>query len=240
MPSELPNPPPTDSGSATAKQEKLVPFNSVERGFLSLAEDWAQAAILAGGDRIMPFAADRAALACLLLAKERASHLGQASKRAIEANYLQRKETHFNICDSLPWELCAVGFHKVPQKATALWSLSRLMGHANSGLRIWGMDLGWICREWLSADRVVPILLKNVADTLGGVDKTLALAAAFFDNEDQFFQAAEAFQAPDGFEDQYVKRLGVAKDFGAAQYQIPFLRAETKIRKLIEDRCFGG
>jgi hypothetical protein len=74
MPPEAPNLPPTDPDCATTRPGKLVPYYSVERGFLSLADEWAQAAVLAGQEEIMPPTADLAALACLMIAKERVSH----------------------------------------------------------------------------------------------------------------------------------------------------------------------
>jgi hypothetical protein len=188
-----------------SKQEEgqAVPENHVERGFLTLAWEWNQAAVQAGQDNILPSEADLPAMSCLLISKERNSFLGAASKVVIEANYNLRKDTRFKICDSLVWELCAACFKREPSKSSALSSLVFLLGHANSGLRIWGMELGWIFRDWLPAKRVIPILFKNVADTLGGVDEAAGLAAGFFENEESFFKAAEAFEPPSKFESQF-------------------------------------
>lgn len=210
----------------------------MERGFLSLAEEWHRAAVATGPDRALPPAADQAALACLLITKERAGSLGQDSKRMIQANYTLREPTHFKICDSLVWELCAAGFFREPGKAPALSSLVYLLGHPDSGLRIWGMDLGWVLRDRLPARRVVPILLRNIANTLGGVDQAAGLATTFFKLDEGFFKAADAFKAPPGFQEQFDLRIAKAKEFGAGHYQIPFLELEVRLRKLVADRCF--
>lgn len=237
-------PPPSSprQGSALSEAENSVqrpPVNPVELGFLELAWEWNTAAVQAGQDNILPSEADLPALACLLISKERNSFLGVASRGVIEANYNLRKDTRFKICDSLIWELCAACFKREPSKSSAMSSLVFLLGHPNSGLRIWGMELGWIFRDWLPAKRVVPILFKNVANTLGGVDEAAGLAAAFFESEDSFFEAAEAFEPPSKFESQFADRIKEAKQHGAAHYQSPFLQSEARIRKLIEDRCFG-
>jgi len=217
--------------------ESPQPCSPAERGFLSLAREWQAAAALAGPSHCLDPEVDRLALACLLLSRERNPQLGAAAKVLIEANYELRKGTLFEGCDSRIWEICAVGFHRVPKDSTRLYGLTYLMRHPNSGLRIWGMHMGWLVREWLSPKPVVPILLENVAGTLGGYTLALGLAATFFPSDAAFFAATDRFTPSHGFEAQYARRLAQAKDIGVAVQQCGFLVMETAVRKLIEDRC---
>jgi len=213
--------------------------NPFEQAFLSLAKDWHQIALEAGKDGIIPSEADLPSLGCLLLAKERRSSLGVACKSAIQNNFDLGKDSPFRMHDGLVWELCAAGFRKEPTTDAGVTFLTSTLGHSNSALRIWAMRMGWIVREWLSQTTTVPILLKNVADTLGGVEMAAGLAAAFFADSEAFFDKAETFEPPSTFVDQYSERLAQARIVSVDSLQVPFIREENTISKLIGDRYAG-
>lgn len=227
------------SHQASSKERQASSDNPIDRGFLNLAREWNHLAVETGPNQCLTAEADQAAMACLLISKERHAHLSAAAKNQIEANYKLRLETPFRICDSLLWELCAAAFHRVPSQAPPIRSLVLLLGHQNSGLRMWGFEMGWVVRDWLPADRVLPILFKNVADTLGGVDQAIGLATSFFETRREFLETAEAFDPEPSFSSQYFDRISQVEEHGIERWQTPFLRTEIKIRKAVEDRCLG-
>lgn len=210
----------------------------VEAGFLDLAGEWRASAVGAGNDRALPLEADRAGMACLLIAKERSALLGSAAKKAMRDNLEQRARTSFQTCDGLVWGLCLACCDDDPGGSGAFLSLSLLMGHPNSNMRMWGMQLGWMVRDLLPPSSV-PVLLRNVADTLGGVSQALGLAVACFRSEAEFLKAADAFEPPKGFEEQYAHRLSEARKLGPECCQVDFLIEELRVRKLLENRCLA-
>lgn len=157
----------------------------------------------------------------------------------MQRNRELREHTPYQICDSFVWEVCEACLEPEPARAGAMPALIRLMGHPNSGLRCWGMQIGWLLRDRLPKGPAVQVLLKNVADTLGGWGLALGLAASCFEVPKDFFEAAGAFQPPPRFEDQFAERLQQAREIGTDACQAPFLCSEAQVRKLIEDQVLG-
>jgi len=229
---------PPDLPAGAPDEGLLIAQNPVEKGFLGLAAEWQAAAVEAGNDRVMPVPADLAGMACILIALERWELLGPAAKQAMRRNVEQRAKTCFKGCDGLVWELCLACCEKDPSKTGAFVALRLLMGHSNSNLRLWGMKLGWLVRDRLPP-KVIPVLLGNIANTLGAVDQSVGLAVARCGSPEAFLEAADAFEPPEDFEDQYRNRIARVRELGTNRYQTSFLAEEVQVRKLLEDRCFA-
>lgn len=203
--------------------------------FCKLAKEWNSLVSEADKDVAMPRQADEIALSCVLLAVER----GEAVKPAqdiVEANIglaLGRwgVMTYANS-DALPWKLCKlVGKSAVPY-------LVQLLSHHQSAIRDWAMRIAWLARPWLDRGEVVPLLLKNVADTLGGVRTAMGLASGLCAN-DQELEEYIGKSNFEGFQQQFLQRIEQFRSEGFSLSKQILLEMELCCRKRIEQALLG-
>lgn len=243
---DLPEPALSWEDLETGKPGQLAlftPFPTVaERAFLVLARKWYGDVQAVDKNTALPRANDQLALSCLLLAVEWGRKFTDVARQQMEAN---RKAvaaySHPSWYDQLPWELCQASFMMVtPPENVAVERLTVNLDHHSGSIRCWMMEIGWIARSWLAAPEAIPLLLKNLADTLGGPFKAAGLAAALVSTADEFWTLARDFKHhDDSFAEQYARRLKLLEDHGILDIQMSFWKLEAQCRKAIADAVLG-
>jgi len=208
-----------------------------EQAFLALAREWRDMAVTTEPDRALPEQADTAALACLLLAVECGKQFTKAANLQCEENELVafshwEPRTAYGQVESLAWGLCRNDTADDTSR-TPVEEMIDAFTHPKSDFRCWMMKLGWMVRPWLPADKVVPLLLKNVDDTLGYVRLAMGLARGLCTTDEEL----EAFIA--GYEhptcgDQFAERIALFRGEGFALSQMEFWKLESRCRRMIE------
>lgn len=196
-----------------------------ERAFLILGRRWLEEVSQPRKDRRLPRSADELALSCLLAAV----HAGHGFTERAEQQVMTNGEEAPDWFDRLLWNLCSVAITEGAPPSEDGWvdELTSHLSHANSSIRGWMMEMGWMVRPWLVAPKAVPLLLRNLADTLAGPLRAAGLAAALVDTEDEFWTLARNFSPPARFEEQYRERLQEAEDYGIVALQAPFWKLEA-------------
>lgn len=214
--------------------------NDTERGFLSLAEDWRTAAKAVGNRRELPYEAQQAALACLLLAHERPSRLGVESLWSLLECYCIRRESRHGFSDNLVWDLCAGCLRRPPASRKDLLPLTWVMQHALPGPRTLAMHMAWILHRRFDPAHLRRTLLDEIACSAGAVEQAIGLLVAVLGSERAFLAEADAFQPanPDLLA-RYWQRIDEIRARGPKSFQAVYERKELELRRLIEDRCLG-
>jgi hypothetical protein len=245
-PGDLPEPDFSWEDLETGKPGQLelpgfTPFPIVaERAFLVLARKWQEDVQVVDKNTALPRAIDQLALSCLLLAVEWGDKFTDVAREQMETNRemtaVRREPSWY---DQLPWELCQVPFMMVsPPETVAVERLTVNLDHHSGSIRCWMMEIGWIARSWLSTPEAIPLLLKNLADTLGGPFKAAALAVALVSTPDEFWTLARDFKY-DRFAEQYAHRLKLLEDHGILDIQMSFWHLEAQCRNVIADAVLG-
>jgi hypothetical protein len=214
-----------------------------EQAFLTLAREWQDIAAKTGPDCALPWQADTTALACLLLAVEWGEQFTEAVNPLIEEN----KGMAFSRWSSVPpiqeletlvWRLCRSDTAGAPSRTVSMDDLLGTLNHHNSDIRTWVMKLGWMIRPWLPAGEAVPLLLQNVADTLGGVRLAMGLARGLCATDEELKQFIAGYEPPE-FADQYADRITRFREEGFALSQREFWNYESRCRRMIEQAVLG-
>jgi len=245
-PGDLPEPDFSWEDLETGKPGQLelpgfTPFPIVaERAFLVLARKWNVDVQAADRDTSLPREVDIHALSCLLLAVEWGDKFTDVARQQMGSNRGATAARGFQSWyDRLPWELCQASFMMVsPSEAGAVKKLTVNLDNRDSSIRSWMMEIGWIARSWLNASEAMPLLLKNLADTLGGPFKAVALAVALVSTPDEFWTLARDFKY-DRFAEQYAHRLKLLEEHGIFDIQASFWHLEVQCRKVIADAVLG-
>ncbi len=202
---------------------------------------------------------DEASFACLLICEGYACFL---SDEAINALLSCRKAIPSSNnpvlwLDILPWDLAIDALRSNPGRTEKqlefkysgkVWVLApsgmsmspinflvENLSHHNSSIRSFILELTWFVRKRVPFEKAARTLLKNVADTLGYWDWSLGLCSSLFENEEQFWAFADAFEPPQEFLEQYRDRLkGVHKD-KLRQCRYHFTELELKPRQMIDE-----
>ena len=184
---------------------------------------------------------DTLCLACLLLIADYGvrpnAPLIQELKKCIEC--LQTFEA-WRYFDALPFRIC---LELLAQPQYGLDILKENFTHHNSGIRDWMFTLGWFARKHLafqpddSLD--VPFsLLKNVEDTLGHWDKSLALYRALCPDRESFWRVTGDYEA-EKMPEQYAQRMAWAREhIGEIEEHPDLIAHEIAVRRLITDYLF--
>ncbi|MHB8066397.1 MAG: hypothetical protein ACYDIC_00705 [Desulfobaccales bacterium] len=226
--------------SGTPGQKPLFPNlpTIAEYAFLTLARRWY---VDVEENPYIFRSADILALSCLLLAVEWGSEFTDVAREQMETNR-KAAAAHNDASwyEQLPWELCQVPFMMVsPPETVAVKKLTVNLDHHNSSIRYWMMEVGWIARPWLAPSDAIPLLLKNLADTLHGPFEAAGLAVALT-GSDKFWTLAHDFNPSDPrFAKQYADRLKIVKEEGFLLTEASFLDTEGYCRKLIGDVVLG-
>lgn len=244
-PGDLPKPGFSWEDLETGKPGQLAlftPFPIVaERAFLVLARKWQDDVQAVDKNTALPRAIDQIALSCLLLAVEWGDKFTDVARHQMETNRemaaVRREPSWYDL---LPWELCQASFMVTPPETVAVERLTVNLDHHSGSIRCWMMEIGWIARSWLAAPEAIPLLLKNLADTLGGPFKAAGLAVALVSTPDEFWTSARDFKHHDDrFSEQYARRLKLLEDHGILDIQMSFWHLEVQCHKVIEDAVLG-
>ncbi len=97
--------------------------------------------------------------------------------------------------DQLPWQLCQASLETTPSGSEAVELLTDNLAHHHSSIRCWMIEIGWISRSLLDVSKAIPLLLKNISDTIFEPFLSAGLAAAIFvkKNDKEFYEMAPKF-----------------------------------------------
>lgn len=184
-----------------------------ERVFLSLARSWARQFDEEPENRPPSRTVDELALCALSIAKDYGPQFTIVAQRQIAANIeLTHQRGSGGWLDRMPWSLTQMCSLQPPKDCGQVQELVANINHHNSVIRVWMMEIAWVIRSRLPQEKVLPILLENVASTLAGVDMAWGLAAALFEDRTSFDNAAAAWLPQSHFDKQYVERAQDLKD----------------------------
>ncbi|MCX6344602.1 MAG: hypothetical protein NT018_05945 [Armatimonadetes bacterium] len=184
---------------------------------------------------------DDHSLACLMLCEEHSDKLSSNAAIALTNSRSRAAESGgIEWIDILPWDLAVEALKASTDAPTIeLESLVANLTHHNSGIRHFMFELAWILRRRLTV-HAAPLLLKNVADTLGGWWLALGLCSFLFETNDEFWAYADAYVLEDDrFESQYRDRLQLVRNAGLGMCRCDLYQLDSRIRKLIEDYALG-
>jgi len=193
-------------------------------------------------DRALPRNMDELSLACLLICTEHGDKLSRnPSAVLIKCRDATCDRGMTGTYDLYPWALAIEAVNgEISSESTMVDRLVRNLAHGDSGVRGYMFEMGWFVRKWLPRDESVPLLLKNVADTLGGWCLSLGLCSVLFESNDEFWAYADAYIPEDErFESQYRDRLQLVRDGGLGLCMCDFYQLDSRIRKLIGDYALG-
>lgn len=185
-------------------------------------------------DDELPRKMEEAAFACVMLSDTYREQFTENHMPLLHSCCEALKPRPFSYVDMLPFSLC-LALLRPEDEITKM--LKRHFVNGQSSIRVYAMELGWILRRHLSHEKCAPLLLKNVADTLGGWVESLALCSAIFPEVDAFWAEANAFDPEPRFANQYQERLERAKEFGLGACRIHLIDLESTIRKIINDHA---
>lgn len=184
-----------------------------ERVFLSLARSWATHFEKLPENRPPPRNADELALGALAIANDYGTQFTAVAKHQIAANIeLTHRRGNSGWLDRMAWSLMQMCSLETSGDHWQIQELVANLNHHNSAIRIWMMEIAWIIRGRLPRERVLPILLDNVASTLAGVEMAWGLAAALYEERTAFDAAATGWLPNTHFDEQYVERAQKLKD----------------------------
>lgn len=215
---------------------------NIEQTFMQLARDWSRITEKANADCPMPRQADLISFACLLLAVEWDDYLTDTVITIILENerlaYSRWSIPVYGNLEALVWKLCPKDMPDKPARSAAVAELIRMFNVQGSSIRGWAMEMGWMIRPWLPVDEVVPLLLSNVANTLGFVREAFALARALCKSDEKLEDFIRK-QEPDIFYwEQFENRIKTFREEGFGMSQLRYFVAENECRKIIERAVF--
>lgn len=211
-----------------------------ERAFVELSREWFAIAKNTPKGRALSRDADLLTLACILLAVEWGKTFSEVANAQMGINRAfaeNRRQPSWH--DILPWDLSIIVYLLDITHSAPMQMLLANLDHHNSSIRCWMMEIAWFAFPRLNSEMALEKLFKNIADTLGGVDLAIGLAARFFSKTDDFMATARAFK-PTDFKDQYQSRLKVIEEYGVQSFQASFWKTETFCRKKIEEAVLGS
>jgi hypothetical protein len=199
----------------------------------------------------LPYSLDLLAFACLLVVSEHTlSHQDAVSDLIRDSREMVLEDAMINL-DGLPW-IAMVDLIEQGQLSKSTTRLLLLyLCHQSSSIRGYSLNLAWILRTYVPVEQTVPVLLKNVADTLMYVEMSLALAREICGGEDEFWKTADAFEPEPRFASQYRARIQEVKSRGLLHHlKQPFLQLELDVpipspirknpRRQLGDECCLG
>ena len=209
-----------------------------ERAFLALVRSWNHEVDQEESLRRLSADWRRCELACVLVAHEYGPAFTAVARREI-SDTCERVHTlspgSTGWIDLVSWHLCESSTRPEHfSESGGVRSLLRGLGHHSSSIREWMMDLAWMVRNRLPPDEAVPILLRNLADKLGGPFRGAGLAAAICADKNDFLRRARDFDPPERFSSQYSRRLESLEELGLLTAQASFWRLEVYCRRQIE------
>ena len=216
---------------------------AVDQTLIALALKWRAVTAKAKQDRSMLEDADMLAFSCLILAAEWGDHLTESVNPVLEENekLINVEWTIYSDIEKLVWRLCRRDKEAESMLDLAMESLIEYyLTHHNSAIRIWAMEVGWMIRPWLPAHTVVPLMLKNVADTIGGVRLAMGLALGLCTTEIALETFITEYEPEESYMKQYANRIELFRKEGFFLSQTSLLGLECRCRQIIEREILGG
>lgn len=193
-------------------------------------------------DRALPRAMDELSFASLLICADHGDRLSRDSSALLAKCRDAAYDRGFTgTYDLYPWALAIEAVSgEINSESIMIDRLVQSMTHGDSGVRGFMFELGWFVRKWLPRDEVAPLLLKNVADTLGGWWLSLGLCSVLFETQDEFWAYADAFVLEnDRFESQYRGRMQMIRDNSLGLCLCDLYRLESRVRQVIDRYALG-
>lgn len=186
---------------------------NAERVFIALARSWAKQFTEVPENRGPSRDLDELALSALALANDYGSQFTIVAQRQVAANIeLTHRRGSGGWLDRMTWSLMQMCSLETSKDCWQIQELVANLNHHNSAIRIWMMEIAWVIRGRLPRERVLPILLENVASTLAGVGMAWGLAAALYEERTVFDDAAALWLPGNNFDQQYIERAKKLKD----------------------------
>lgn len=173
-------------------------------------------------------------LAALLLAQEDRQCLEGRPELVFEAVELCGQQVD-SYLDRLPLQAIQAYWLQVKPYPEVVEGISCNLDHHNSAIRVWFHHVAWMMRPDLDVERIRPLLLKNIANMLGGLYESTGLLAMLHDEKSVLDAEADGFEPPEGFEAQYKDRLTIIRDQQWNSFALNLWLSENKSRKLIWD-----
>ena len=184
--------------------------------------------------RMIPVEADLKSLACVLLCEEYRQYLRPKAYEVVTTcRDVSLQIGVLEWLDSLVWDCCRERLEDSWEGCGAENLLNNL-AHHSSNIRSYLFDLAWLLRRRLPRESAAPLLLRNVADTIGHWALSLGLCASLFEDEEQFYAFAEKGRFG-SFQDQFEGRIKDARKYDLTEIQAPFYMFEIEVRKRIEE-----
>lgn len=203
--------------------------------FLDAIEDYPR-------DRALPREMDELSFASLLICAEHGAKLSRNPSALLTKCRDAACDRGFTgTYDLYPWALAIEAVSgKINRESIMIGRLVRNMAHGDSGVRGFMFELGWFVRKWLPRDQVAPLLLTNVADTLGGWWLSLGLCSVLFETRDEFWAYADALVLEDDrFESQYRDRLQQVRESGLGMCLCGLYQLDSRVRTVIDGYALG-
>lgn len=186
---------------------------SAERVFLALARSWSRQFEEVPENRPPSRDVDELALCALALANDYGSQFTIVAQRQVAANIeLTHRFGSAGWLDRMTWWMVQVCSLETSEYGSQIQELVANLNHHNSAIRLWMMEIAWVIRGRLPRERVLPILLENVASTIAGVEMAWGLAAALYEERTVFDAAAAVWLPGNNFDQQYIERAKKLKD----------------------------
>lgn len=185
-------------------------------------------------------------LACLLLV----SDYGVRSHPRLLHEFIMCREClktpqPWRIIDSLPFDIC---LQLLGYPSNGLETLEHNLVNSSSGIREWMFEIGWFVRRHITPKMTGNMgstykLLKNVEDTLGFWDFSLALCRSLYPTREEFWSAVEFYKA-EAMPDQFAERIEwVRQNMVRVEWHAGFMVREVQVRRAIDEltlRRLGG
>lgn len=212
--------------------------NRVEDTLIKLANKWHKTVKETPVDTALERETDLIAFACLLLITEYDDILTDKINEIIIEN-TNAAFAHWSIkiyatYEAMVWNLCLKDTPTISKRANALALLLYTLDAPGSLSRKWAMDIGWIIRSWLDVEQAVPRLLNNVANTLGYVRDSFALAWKLCGGDERMEEYINNQTVDERYTKQFQEKIAVLRKEGFALSQEVFLTMENKCRQIIE------
>ncbi|HVR70284.1 MAG TPA: hypothetical protein VMT87_05500 [Vicinamibacteria bacterium] len=186
----------------------------------------------------MPWSDSLLELSCLLLAVEWGDDFTDVARRQTSLNLELAEDRDWT--KALTWSLCEATYaRRSPADSRAVRKLVVNLAHHNSGVRLWMLYLGWICRQWLPSVEAISALLTNLAEALIGQEEAVALARELSGNDEEFSRLASEFRPKEMFAKQYSRRLDEAKRSGFTWGFAALRSMESECRQMLEAEVLG-
>lgn len=201
----------------------------------SLCRRWLESVNVLPEGQLSSTEADRLILACLLLAQEDAELMRQSLNSDVNECLAFSSTSNWKELDEIPWLLVQSYLENGRPSPALLFRIRNLLGHHNSNIREWFHYVAWMIHPNIDPETVRDTLLGNLADKLGGVTTSAGLLAILHPDKAILDAAADAFEPPEGFEDQYRNRLEHIREQEWNSFTNNLWQAENRSRKLIWD-----